>query len=70
MSSILIVEDDAQLRQSFDRLLQEEGYSVRTASSGEDGLEAIKRETPDLVIMDVRLPGMSGMEALGPSIMC
>jgi nitrogen regulation protein NR(I) len=63
MSTILVVEDDSQLRQSFDKLLQEEGYNVRTASSGEDGLEAIQRETPDLVIMDVRLPGMSGMEA-------
>lgn len=62
MSSILIVEDDAQLRQSFDRLLQEEGYEVVTASSGEDGLEAVRQRTPDLVIMDVRLPGMSGME--------
>ncbi|RJP17520.1 MAG: sigma-54-dependent Fis family transcriptional regulator [Candidatus Abyssobacteria bacterium SURF_5] len=63
MSSILIVEDDVQLRQSFDKLLQEEGYLVRTASSGEEGIEALKQFVPDLLIMDVRLPGMSGMEA-------
>ncbi len=62
MRSILIVEDDPQLRQSFHRLLQEEGYTVRTASSGESGLDEVKKKVPDLVIMDVRLPGMSGME--------
>ncbi|MBI4830346.1 MAG: sigma-54-dependent Fis family transcriptional regulator, partial [Candidatus Lindowbacteria bacterium] len=63
MSSILIVDDDSQLRQSFDRLLTEEGYEVRTAATGEAGIEAVKEKTPDLVIMDVRMPGMSGLEA-------
>jgi len=63
MSSILIVDDDSRLRQSFDKLLHEEGYEVRTAPSGEAGLEAIKQKIPDLVIMDVRMPGMSGIEA-------
>ena len=63
MSSILIVDDDSRLRQSFDKLLHEEGYKVRTAPSGEAGLEAVKQEIPDLVIMDVRMPGMSGIEA-------
>jgi nitrogen regulation protein NR(I) len=63
VNSILIVDDDSQLRQSFDRLLREEGYEIRTAASGEAGLEAVKQEIPDLVIMDIRLPGMSGMEA-------
>jgi nitrogen regulation protein NR(I) len=63
VSSILIVDDDAQLRQSFDRLLREEGYDIRTAPSGEAGLEAIREDVPDLVIMDIRMPGMSGLEA-------
>ncbi|MBI5115420.1 sigma-54-dependent Fis family transcriptional regulator [Candidatus Poribacteria bacterium] len=63
MSSILIVDDDSQLRQSFDRLLTEEGYEVRTAATGEAGIEAIREKTPDLVIMDVRMPGISGLEA-------
>ena len=62
MISILVVDDDSQLRQSFARLLREEGYEVRTASSGEAGLEGVKQKVPDLVIMDVRMPGMSGME--------
>jgi nitrogen regulation protein NR(I) len=63
LGKILIVDDDAQLRQSFEKILKEEGHTVRTASSGEDGIALVKREVPDLVIMDVRLPGMDGLEA-------
>lgn len=63
MSSILIVDDDAQLRQSFERLLSQEGYEVRTAPTGESGIEAVKQKLPDLVIMDIRMPGMNGLEA-------
>ncbi|GAB6177794.1 sigma-54 dependent transcriptional regulator [Desulfobaculum senezii] len=62
MASILIVDDDAQLRQSFGRLLEQEGYEVRTAQSAETGIEEVRRQCPDLVIMDVRLPGMTGLE--------
>jgi len=64
MSSILIVDDDARLRESFEKLVVEEGYEVRTAATGEAGLEAVKQELPDLVIMDVRMPGMGGLETL------
>lgn len=63
MSSILIVDDDDQLRQSFQKLLVEEGYEVRTAATGEAGLEEVRKAVPDLVIMDVRMPGMSGLDA-------
>lgn len=63
MKSILIVDDDSRLRKSFSKLLSEEGYAVRTAESGEVGLEEVSRAVPDLVIMDIRMPGMSGMEA-------
>lgn len=62
MGTILIVDDDPQLRQSFEKLLSGEGHKVRTAPSGEVGLSLVGRDTPDLVIMDVRLPGMSGLE--------
>jgi len=64
MSRILIVDDDARLRTSFEKLLTEEGYEVETASTGEGGLHAVQQKTPDLVIMDVRMPGMSGLETL------
>lgn len=62
MSAILIVDDDPQLRQSFEKLLSGEGHTVKTASSGEAGLASVQKQVPDLLIMDVRLPGMSGLE--------
>jgi nitrogen regulation protein NR(I) len=63
MGQILIVDDDAQLRQSFEKLLTAEGHTVKTAASGEAALALVQAEVPDLVIMDVRMPGMSGLEA-------
>lgn len=64
MDSILIVDDDHHLREGFERLLLEEGYHVRAASSGEQGLEMVREALPDCVIMDVRMPGMDGLAAL------
>ena len=62
MGHILIVDDDPQLRQSFEKLLNEEGHRVRTAATGEAALDMVRDAAPDLVIMDVRLPGKSGLE--------
>jgi len=62
MSTILIIDDDDQLRKSFYKLLSEEGYRPQSAASGEAGLELVKKQPPDLVIVDVRLPGMSGLK--------
>lgn len=62
MGTILVVDDDAQLRHSFEKLLTSEGHTVRAAATGEAGLESVKTKVPDLVIMDVRLPGMDGLE--------
>jgi len=62
MSKILIIDDDDQLRKSFDKLLTEEGYEVKSAASGEAGLELIQPMSPDLVIVDIRLPGINGLE--------
>jgi len=63
LGQILLVDDDAQLRQSFLKLLAAEGHTVRTASTGEEGVALAERWAPDLVIMDVRLPGMTGLDA-------
>jgi DNA-binding NtrC family response regulator len=63
MNKILIVDDDDQLRISFVRLLSEEGYRVFAAASAEAGIRMVKEAAPDLVILDVRLPGMSGLDA-------
>ncbi|MBI5571391.1 MAG: sigma-54-dependent Fis family transcriptional regulator [Desulfomonile tiedjei] len=62
MGTILIVDDDAQLRNSFEKLLTLEGHSVRSVATGESGLEYVRAESPDLAIMDVRLPGMDGLQ--------
>lgn len=62
MDTILVIDDDDQLRKSFCKLLKEENYSVISAASGEAGLEIVKQNTLDLVIIDMRLPGISGME--------
>jgi len=62
VASILIVDDDAQLNQSFGRLLRQEGYDVLQAPSAEEGIRVVEQNCPDLVIMDVRLPGMTGLE--------
>ena len=62
MSTIIIIDDDDQLRKSFEKLLIEEGYSVESAASGEAGLKLVQKKVPDMVILDVRLPGMNGLE--------
>ena len=62
MSTILIIDDDDQLRKSFHKLLSEEGYIVVSAASGEAGVDLIKERIPDLVVLDLRLPRMNGLE--------
>ncbi|NVM57468.1 MAG: sigma-54-dependent Fis family transcriptional regulator [Desulfobacterales bacterium] len=62
MGTILIVDDDAQLRRSFEKLLTGEGHTVQTAPTGEEGIAMVRECVPDMVIMDVGLPGMSGLE--------
>jgi nitrogen regulation protein NR(I) len=62
LSRILIIDDDDQLRKSFHKLLLQEGYSIDSAASGEAGIAMIRQRPPDLVILDMRLPGMNGFE--------
>ena len=64
MGKILLVDDDDRLRDSFYNILGMEGHTVRTAASGETALRLAEEETPDAVIMDVRMPGMDGLTAL------
>ena len=63
-SSILIVDDERSIRDTLALILSSEGYPVRTAGSAEDGLARLEEQRADLVILDVRLPGMDGLEAL------
>ncbi|MHC1699965.1 MAG: sigma-54-dependent transcriptional regulator [Humidesulfovibrio sp.] len=64
MAQILIVDDDAQLRQSFGKILEADGFEVRTAASGEAGVDEVTRQAPDLVVMDVRMTGITGIAAM------
>lgn len=61
---ILIVEDDKFLRELISRKLQREGYNISEAIDGEEGERKIKEEKPDLVLLDLILPGMDGFEVL------
>jgi DNA-binding response OmpR family regulator len=65
MPKILVVEDEKNLRLLYKGDLEQEGYSVVTAGNAADGLEVIEKEAPDLVVLDIRLPGMDGIEAMG-----
>ena len=61
---ILVVEDDQQTREMLHRFLTYQGFSVHTASHGVEGYEALGRDSFDMVITDVCMPHMSGLELL------
>ena len=61
-TSILIVDDDAALRAFVATVLEQAGYRTIEAGTGEDALEAVRAERPHLLVLDVRLPGLSGYE--------
>jgi DNA-binding NtrC family response regulator len=61
---ILIVDDEASIRKVLGFMLEENGYLVRTASSGAEALDAIEKDPPDLVLTDIKMPGMDGIRLL------
>jgi len=61
---ILIIDDEAALRQSLARILQQAGFETTTAENAEQGFAFIETTTFDLVFMDLRMPGMAGLDAL------
>ena len=61
---ILVIDDEAEIRRSVRMILEYEGYDVLEAASGPEGLAMIERETPDLVFLDIKMPGLDGLEAL------
>lgn len=63
MARILIIEDSPTDTRVFTTMLEKNGHAVIAAGSAEDGLEIARREKPDLVLMDVILPGMNGFQA-------
>ena len=61
---LLLVDDDALLRRSLAFNLEQAGYRVNTAANAEDALALSRRDPPDLVLLDIGLPGMDGLDAL------
>jgi DNA-binding response OmpR family regulator len=65
MSKLLVVEDEQHQRELYAMELQEEGYQVDQASNGKEAVELVKNNKYDLVVLDIRMPEMDGIEALG-----
>ena len=65
MTTILLVEDDKNQRLLYEQELMHEGYEVVTASNGKEALEKVQEKLPDIVIMDINMPKMDGIEAMG-----
>ena len=61
---VLIVDDEKIIRDSFSRVLLKEGYTVEAVESGRLALERVAEEPPDIVLLDLKMPGLDGMETL------
>ena len=64
MSKVLIVDDEPHLRLLYETELRRAGFETMTASNADQGLEFVETMKPDLVILDIRMAGMDGIEAL------
>ena len=63
-ATILVIDDDAVSRAALSVLLEEEGYEVLTAAGGEDGLKAVEKRRPNVLLLDMMMPGMDGIEVI------
>ena len=60
----MIIDDDKDLRSNLSSILKDEGYDVLAVEDGREALKAVQRNCPNLVLLDIRLPGMDGMKIL------
>lgn len=63
-NKILLVEDDPMIVRMYQRKLEKDGFKVSLAFNGEEGLEALKKEKPDIILLDIMMPKMNGIEML------
>ena len=61
---ILVVDDEAAIRDSMRMILEYEGYEFLGAPSGQDAIAAVERDGPDMVFLDIKMPGMDGLDVL------
>lgn len=64
MATILLIEDDSTIRENTAELLEMEGYTVIMAANGKIGLELMSKSKPDLIVCDILMPEMNGLELL------
>lgn len=64
MSTVLVIDDEARTREALTRLLAREGYQTVTAGDGAEALRALESATPDVILLDLMMPGMDGLELL------
>lgn len=64
MKKLLIVDDEMGIVEEIKDFFQEEGFEVQTADTGKEGIEAVRKFHPDVVLLDMKLPDMSGLEVL------
>ncbi|MFD8791669.1 response regulator, partial [Streptomyces vinaceus] len=62
MPFLLLIEDDDAIRTALELSLSRQGHRVATAATGEDGLKLLREQRPDLIVLDVMLPGIDGFE--------
>jgi CheY-like chemotaxis protein/anti-sigma regulatory factor (Ser/Thr protein kinase) len=63
-ASVLVIDDDTTSREALTELLKDEGYEVWSAAGGEEGLEAVRKHHPDLLLLDMMMPGIDGVEVI------
>ena len=63
-SRVLVIDDESAIRDSLRMTLEYEGYEFIGAATGQEGLALAERDAPDLVLLDVKMPGMDGIEVL------
>lgn len=64
MAQILVVEDEQALNDAYRMILEHEGHTVATASNGEEALQRVAEQEPDIILLDVLMPKMNGLEFL------
>ena len=65
MKNVLVIDDDEKICWAFKQFLEDEGYCPITANNAEEGLRCIASDKPDVVLLDINLPGMSGLGGVG-----